>query len=122
MTDTFPSSSQGLPSGPSGTPTDDERTIAILVHILSIFFWLIPALVIYLVKKDDSPFVGGHAREALNFQITITIVYVLLLISIVGWLLLWLPWVVQLVACIMGAVNASDRKPYRYPLTIRLVS
>ena len=42
----------GTETSPTYTPTGDERTLAILVHVLSIFFWLFPALIIYLLKKD----------------------------------------------------------------------
>ena len=51
----------------------DERSIAILTHVLSIFFSIIPALIIYLVKKDESRYVAEHANEVLNFQICIFI-------------------------------------------------
>ncbi|MBS4066563.1 MAG: hypothetical protein KGZ74_18520 [Chitinophagaceae bacterium] len=37
--------------------SSDERTMAILAHVLSIFFWIFPGLIIYLLKKDKSPYV-----------------------------------------------------------------
>ena len=106
---------------PNYTPNGDERTLAILVHVLSIFFWIFPGLVIYLIKKDESSFVSDHAKEAMNFQITLTILYIVLLISIVGWIFLWIPWVLQLIFCIIGAIKASDLKLFRYPFTLRLI-
>lgn len=106
---------------PSYTPDGDERTIAILVHVLSIFFWIIPGLVIYLIKKDESTFITDHAREALNFQITLSLLYVVLVISVIGWIFLWVPWLIQLVCCIVGAIRASDLKLYRYPMNLRIV-
>jgi len=106
---------------PAYTPNGDERTLAILTHVLSIFFWIVPGLVIYLLKKDESSFVADHAKEAMNFQLTLTILYVVLIISIVGWLFLWVPWVIQLIFCIVGGIRASDLKLYRYPFTLRLI-
>ena len=106
---------------PSYTPDGDERTIAILVHVLSIFFWIIPGLVIYLIKKDESTFIADHAREALNFQITLSLLYAVLVISVIGWIFLWVPWLIQLVCCIVGAIRASDLKLYRYPMNWRIV-
>lgn len=111
----------GTEQVPVVTPTEDERTLAILVHVLSIFFWFIPALVIYLLKKDESAFVGSHAKEALNFQITLTIVYAILIITVVGWLFLWVPGIILLVLCIVAAIKASDKKLYQFPFTIRLI-
>lgn len=111
----------GSVSSPLQRPNGDERTLAIIVHVLSIFFWIVPGLVVYIVKKDESPFVADHAREALNFQISMSILYVVLLVSLVGILFLWVPWLIQLVACIVAAIRASEEKLYRYPFTLRLI-
>jgi len=111
----------GTEINPSYTPTEDERSMAMLVHVLSIFFWILPGLIIYLVKKDESSFVAAHAKEAMNFQLTLTILYIVLLISLVGIILLWVPYFIQLALCIVATMKASDRKLYRYPFTIRLI-
>jgi uncharacterized protein len=120
---TTPTSNEylGTEQTPEYIPTGDERTMAILVHVLSIFFWIIPALVIYLVKKDESKFVVYHAKEQLNFQITMTIVYAIMIITIVGLLFIWIPGIIALVLCIVAAIKASDLKLYKFPLTIRLI-
>ncbi|MCU0381700.1 MAG: DUF4870 domain-containing protein, partial [Chitinophagaceae bacterium] len=99
----------------------DERVLAILAHVLSIFFWIFPGLIIYLIKKDESAFVSEHAKEAMNFQITLTILYVILFITIIGWVFLWIPWLMQLIFCIIAAIKASDLKLFRYPFTLRLI-
>jgi uncharacterized Tic20 family protein len=106
---------------PPYTPTSDERTLAILCHVLGIFFWIFPPLIIYLIKKDESAYVKAHAMEALNFQITVSIAAVALALTIVGLLLIWVLWIVALVFMIIATINASDNKMYRYPLTIRLI-
>jgi uncharacterized protein len=106
---------------PNYTPNGDERTLAILVHVLSIFFWIFPGLIVYLIKRDESSFVSDHAKEAMNFQISLTILYVILFITIVGWVFLWVPWVMQLIFCIIAAIKASDLKLFRYPFTLRLI-
>ena len=111
----------GSEINPSYTPTEDERSMAMLVHVLSIFFWILPGLIIYLLKKDESSFVAAHAKEAMNFQLTLTILYIVLLISLVGIILLWVPYFIQLALCIVATMKASDRKLYRYPFTIRLI-
>jgi uncharacterized Tic20 family protein len=111
----------GTEINPSYTPTEDERSMAMLVHVLSIFFWILPGLIIYLVKKDESSFVAAHAKEAMNFQLTLTIMYIVLLISLVGIILLWVPYFIQLALCIVATMKASDRKLYKYPFTIRLI-
>ena len=121
---TTPSSSNeylGTDETPDYIPTGDERTMAILVHVLSIFFWFIPSLVVYLLKKDESKFIAYHAKEQLNFQITISIVYLLLVVTLIGLLFIWIPGIVALILCIVAAIKASDMKLYRFPLTLRLI-
>lgn len=102
-------------------PTSDERTLAILSHVLSIFFWIIPALVIYLVKKDESKWVAEHAKEALNFQITWSIVAILMAISIVGLVVIWIVPIFTTILCIVATIKASENNMYRYPATWRLI-
>jgi hypothetical protein len=111
----------GTDQAPQVVPTDDERILAILCHVLTLFFGFIPPLVIYLVKKDESSFVTDHARESLNFQLTWTIIAILLFISIIGIFFLFIPALVDLVLVIVASIKASDKKLYRYPLTWRLV-
>jgi uncharacterized Tic20 family protein len=111
----------GTEMNPAYTPTEDERSMAMLVHVLSIFFWILPGLIIYLLKKDESSFVAAHAKEAMNFQLTLTLLYIVLFISLVGIILLWVPYFIQLALCIVATMKASDRKLYRYPFTIRLI-
>ncbi len=106
---------------PSYVPTSDERTMAILAHVLTLFFWIIPPLVIYLLKKDESSYVAEHAKESLNFQITIGIVGVILFITIIGILLLWVLGIAVLILVIVATIKASESKLYRYPFTLRLI-
>ena len=105
----------------SYVPTSDERTLAILSHVLTLFFWIIPPLIIYLLKKDESPFVAEHAKESMNFHITMAIAGLLLFVTIVGILLLWAIGVIVLVLVIVATIKASENKMYRYPLTLRLI-
>jgi len=102
-------------------PTEDEKTLAILCHVLGIFFWIFPSLIIYLWKKDESPYIAEHAREALNFQITITLIGIIMFVTIIGILFLWVLGPLDVVLCILAALKASENKIYRYPLTWRLV-
>ena len=82
-------------------------------------------LIVWLVKRAEDPAVDAHGKEALNFQISWTIyamVSGLLMFVVVGFVLLPVVYVSGLVLTIIGALKASKGEPYRYPLTIRLVS
>ncbi len=102
-------------------PTSDERTFAILSHILTLVAPIIAPLIIYLIKKDESRYVTFHAKESLNFQITLMIVIIGLLITIIGILLTWIVGIAALVLVIIATIKASEGKLYKYPFTIRLI-
>ncbi len=109
---------------PAVTPTSDERTLAILAHILTIVSSFIAPLVIYLLKKDESPFVSEHAKESLNFQITMFILYMIsfvLMLVLIGFLLIWLLSIANLVLVIIATIKANENKMYRYPINFRLI-
>jgi uncharacterized Tic20 family protein len=104
--------------------SSDERTMAILVHVLSIFFWIFPGLIVYLLKKDESPYVAEHAKEALNFQITVTIysiIGIILSLILIGIFVLIAVGLMNLILCIIATIKASDNVLYKYPFTIRLI-
>jgi uncharacterized protein len=103
----------------------DDKNIVVLTHLGGIFFSILPGLIVWLLKKDDNAFIGEQAREALNFQITVLIGYMLawvLAFLLVGFLLLPIIYVANLVLCILAAANASKGEAYRYPLTLRLIN
>lgn len=106
-------------------PSNDDKNIATITHLGGILFSFIPALVVWLLKKDDSEFIAAQAREALNFQITLLlaqfIAYVLVFI-LVGFLLLGLIWAFNIIFCIIAAISSSKGEYYRYPFTLRLIN
>jgi uncharacterized protein len=81
-------------------------------------------LLIWLVKKNDYPFVDQQGKEALNFQISMTIYGLLssiLVFILVGFVLLMGLAVVDVILVIIAAVKASNGESYRYPFTIRFI-
>lgn len=95
-----------------------------LAHLSIFAFAFIAPLVIYLVKKDESPFTRHHAAEALNFHITLAIAVIvsfILIFVLVGIFLLIGLVIAGPVLGIIAALAAGRREAYRYPLTIRFV-
>lgn len=81
-------------------------------------------LLIYLLKKDESEYVEYHAKEALNFQITLSIALVvsaILIIVLVGIFMLIGLVLFAVAISIIAAVKASQGTYYEYPLIIRFV-
>ncbi len=104
--------------------TQDERTMAMLAHLLGYFVTFIAPLVIYLVKKDESPFIREHAKEALNFQISMAIYFIIsiiLIVVLIGILGLIFLGFFSLIVSIVAAIKANEGKPYRYPMCIRFI-
>jgi uncharacterized protein len=102
----------------------------------AIFGWVGP-LIVWLIKRDEHPFVDHHAKEALNFQLTVLIVIAASAVlvvpaAIIGVLTLGIGLllfgaialaavVVWFLFPILAAIKASNGEGYRYPLTIRFV-
>ena len=98
--------------------------MAMLCHLLAIFTGFLGPLIIWLIKKDESSFVDDHGKEALNFQITVLIAMIvsgLLTFICIGFVLMLIVWIVDMIFCIIAAVKASHGEAYRYPLTLRFV-
>ena len=111
----------GSDTNPGITPTSDEKTLAILSHVLTFIAPVLAPLIIYLVKKDDSDFVRQHALESLNFQITVVILVIVLIVSLIGILFVWAVGLIATVLVIVATIKASEGKLYKYPLNIRLI-
>ena len=113
----------GTEEQPLVTPTSDEKTMAVLSHILCIVAGFLAPLIIYLVKKD-SPYIAAHAKESLNFQLTMIIASIIswiLVFVVIGIFLLILVWLANLVLIIIATIRASENKLYKYPFSIRFL-
>ncbi len=112
-------------AGPVPVSPSDARTMSLLAHVGGILVGFVAPLVVYLVYKDRDQFVRGHAAEALNFQITVFIAYIAATVTSfigVGFLLFFAVWVCSIVFAIQGAIAANAGRPYRYPVSIRMLS
>lgn len=107
--------------GPAATP--DDRTMGMLAHLLGIIGFIGP-LIIWLIKKDQSPFIDDQGKEALNFQLTMLIAWVVVIVTsffCIGALLGPIVFVGNIVLCIIAAMKANQGIAYRYPVTIRFI-
>ena len=108
----------------------DERMFATFAHLGMIAGFVFPLgniivpLVIWLTQRDKSDFVDVHAKEALNWQLTVTILAfggVILLFLIIGIPLLIMLGLACLVFSIIGAIKANEGKMYEYPFNLRII-
>jgi uncharacterized protein len=131
MTTDTTSPPDGLPPAPAARvpalPSND-RLWSVLCH-LSYFFgfallsFLFP-MTVYLVMRTDSPYVTHHAREALNFHLSLLVYFICcapLCFIVIGFPLLAAVAVTGIVCAIVAAIKASKGIYYQYPITIRFV-
>jgi len=111
----------------AGLPTEikpEDRTMAMLCHLLGIVTWFLGSLIVWLIKKDQSKFVDEQGKEALNFQLTLfigDIIAVLTCFVGIGFVIAPVIWVIRLVFCILAAMAVNRGEHYRYPFAIRLI-
>lgn len=95
-----------------------------LGHLVPFFGNIIGPLVVWVLKKDQFPLVDDQGKEALNFQITMTIYFALagaLCWVLIGFVILPVLWIFYVVVMIIAAVRANEGASYRYPMTLRFV-
>ena len=86
--------------------------------------FILAPLIIWLIKRNDHPFLNEQGKEAVNFQLSMLLAAVVsgvLTLVFIGFLLLALVVVLMVVFPIVAAMRASEGTHYRYPLTIRFL-
>lgn len=130
------------PAGAENGISGEERQMAMFAHLSALLGGIVTAgwagsigcfigpLVIWLMKKDTMPFVDDQAKEALNFNISVAIIFFVLWILTFMTLgigivltgpLMILVGIAWLVFTIIAAMKANQGERYRYPFTLRLV-
>ena len=108
----------------------DERNWAMFIHLSGLVGYFIPfgniiaPFILWMMKKDQSSFIDDQGKEAINFQITITIYAVIsavLILLLIGIALIFVVGLLALIFIIIAAIKANEGVYYRYPLTLRLV-
>jgi uncharacterized Tic20 family protein len=124
MTDNLPAVPESEHIDPRDVPSE-SRGWAVAAHLLPfVSLAIIGPLFVWLIKRDEDEYVEAHAREALNFQLSMLIyglVSALLIIVLIGIVLLLAVGVFSLVFAILAAIKAANGEPYEYPLTMRMV-
>ena len=111
--------------------SSEDRTWAIITHASAFAGFFVPLgnilgpLLVWAIKKDESQFVDENGKQAINFQITWTILFfvaALSIILVIGILLLPLVALAWFVLVIIAIIRASDDEVYDYPLTLDIIS
>jgi uncharacterized Tic20 family protein len=105
-------------------PDKDSKMMGMLAHLLSIFLGFLGPLIIWLIKKDTSPFVDDQGKEALNFQLVMLIAWLVGGATAcfgIGLIVIFGAWLCTIIFGILGALEANKGNAYRYPFNIRFV-
>jgi hypothetical protein len=116
--------------------TSDERTYAVITHLVGLLAFLdlglvispVATLIMWQVKKGESHWLDDHLKEAMNFQLSLLIWSAI--VFVIGFLTLGLGWAIggvfvillRLFGCIRAAVYANQARYHRYPASWRLIS
>jgi uncharacterized Tic20 family protein len=108
------------------------RTWCMLAHATALVGFLVPVaghivgpLIVWLAKRHDSPEIDAHGKESMNFQISMliwNIIAGILVLVVIGIPILILLHILNIIFVIVGSIQASEGKLYRYPLSIRFIS
>jgi len=112
-------------SGQQAVSPADARMWSLFAHLGGTFLSFLVPLVIYLVYKDRDPFIRGHSAQALNFHITLFIVYVVsipLMFILIGFFTLFAAAICAVVFSIMAAIAANNGQEYTYPLVPKMIT
>ncbi|PSL48584.1 hypothetical protein B0H94_104185 [Salsuginibacillus halophilus] len=105
-------------------PPENERTLAMLVHLLGIFTWFVGPLVLWLVKREESAFIDYHGKQALNLHISAAIYNIaagILSIIFIGFLFMAAIGIYVLIVIILACMRAYAGEHYNIPLTIPIL-
>ena len=115
----------------TSTSSRDVRTWNVLCHATALAGFFVPwaghilgPLIVWLAKRNDSPEIDEYGKESLNFQISMLIYNVIagvLCLVLIGFIILAILHILNLVLVIIASIQASEGKFYRYPMTIRLI-
>jgi uncharacterized protein len=115
----------------SAVAVAEERNWAMGCHLSALLGCVLPfgnvigPLLVWLLKKNESTLVDAEGKEALNFQLSMSIymmVSAILILVVIGLPMLFGFALADLILTIVAAVKTSNGERYRYPITLRFLS
>ncbi len=104
--------------------SDMDKLLIIASHLGGIFFTFVPAFVAFLLRRDTPGFTLDNIKEALNWQITFIIGMIvsgIFALVLIGFIMMALLWVINIIFCLIATLKASNKELYRYPCCLRLI-
>jgi uncharacterized protein len=115
----------------TSTTSSNVRMWTVLCHASALAGFFVPwaghilgPLIVWLAKRGDAAEIDEHGKESLNFQISMLIYNLIagvLCLVLIGFVILGILHILNLVLVIVASIQASEGKLYRYPITVRLI-
>jgi uncharacterized Tic20 family protein len=121
---------------PANDAEKNARTWSMVSHLSALAGCFLPwiahlagPLIVWLLKRNDHPLIDANGKEALNFQISLSIYSLvgstLLFLSVIGILLipmfLGALYIINIIGVVVASIRASEGSEFRYPLTLRFL-
>lgn len=109
----------------------NERSWAMFCHLSAFAGFIIPfgsiigPIIVWSIKRDQYPLVDDQGKEAINFQISMLLYYLvsaILIIILVGFALIAAIFFFKLIITVVAAIKANEGVRFRYPLSIRFIN
>jgi uncharacterized Tic20 family protein len=116
--------SEGSVNASGLAPSKEECTWALVCHLSGIVLGFLGPLIFWLIQKEKMPFVDDQGKEALNFQLAVLIASIISAATaciVIGFILMPVVIIGNIVFSIIAAVAANKGEAYRYPITIRFI-
>jgi uncharacterized Tic20 family protein len=113
--------------------TQDQKTYALIMHLSLIATHFVPfalvfaPLIMWQIKKTESPYIDDQGREVVNFQLSLflyslaIIPLAIITLGLAAIILVPAVYFLAIFGMIKGAIAASKGEYFRYPATIRLI-
>jgi uncharacterized Tic20 family protein len=121
----------GAPIDPRALTVREARQWAMVCHLVALsgllfngIGFLLGPLVVWLIKREDDPFIDEQGKEAVNFQLTMFLLAFLcipFIFILIGIPMIMLVGLMMIVFPVIAAIQSGDGKHYRYPLSIRFI-
>jgi len=116
---------ESVPTPEPVRPDRDARMWAMICHLVGLAWLLVPLignvlapLIVWLIKREDDPFIDEQGKQAFNFQASMSLYFVIATVTIIGILVLPVIIILAFIYPIVAAVRSNQGEHYRYPLTI----
>lgn len=106
----------------------EARTWSMLIHFAAIAGFYLPGgsvvgpMALWFLTRSDSPIIDTQGKRAINFQLTLLLLIVPLMVLQAPWLVLWCAKSFSVAMAVIAGISVNRGKDYRYPWSIRFLS